>query len=272
MATREDEVVLDIDKPEAQYVEPEDEGFEIVSEDDERAQEFVDKAPAEPTEAEKKLEEMQAQFAALQQKADAGTQVASGFDQLGEVLQKLQKPQQPAPAQIDWEAKAKELKEMSYDDPVKAQLELLNLTYGPQLQQLQQKLDATERRLAKQDTLSSERNKMIYDTYKNEVEEYAQAFSSDPDAYKKALAMVGMNHFDDLLEKEQAKKQAAAPQPSKDPGFNAYGTQQTPPVRKPKGIVLKAAEKREFDNAFGISPFTDKKYFYENIWLPNRQK
>lgn len=274
MAVREEEVdVAGLnDKPVAEYDEVDDDSFEIMSEDDERAPSFMSDPDPVKTEAEVEMEAMRAQLAALQEKADAGKQVASGFDNLGAMFEKMNKPKPDAPKQIDWDAEQKRLKDLYYEDPVKAQIELNNLTYGPALQQMQQKLDAAERRLARNDVLSSDRNKTIYDSYKSEVEDVVQSFSNDPDAYRKALSIVGMNHFDEMLEKEISKREPSTPTAPKKPGFNSYNETPTPAVRKPRGIVLKTHEKNEFDRAFSSSPFSDQKYFYENVWLPRRQK
>lgn len=261
---------------ESQAQDPVDDVFEIIADDDPRAAEIAEPS-AEPTEAELKLQKLEAELEAMRQKADQGNRIESGFSQLGEMFQTLKKSEtskQPQAPQIDWEAKKKEWKEKFYDDPMSVLEEYTNMTAGAAFQSVQQELIETKKKLSRQELLGNENNKFIYGKYGAEVDEAAQMFPNDPDAYKKALGMVSMQHMDDIIEHRlQSKADAQAPKPQKQPALNTYSEQPSAPrPRSTNKIVIPRSKVNEFNKQFTLSPVSDKEYFYHNVWLPSQEK
>lgn len=261
------------DDPQFQFME-EDE-FEIVSED-----EYEPEPEPDPNaELKQQLATMQEQLQ-MQQQQSNGQSNQQGFDQMAQILKQMQEQtggskEQDKP-QIDFKKKRTEWQEGIWDKPVDILDDYTQTNIAPAFMQMQNELKQLKQQLAKQTTTSDPKFKRIMDKYGSEVEDMAKNFKDDPDAYKKAASMIGMQHFDDLLAEEREKFLAEQQEEAKKPKNVSYtGTDRQPnptTKSKKKKVVLNSEEKREFERQFRLSPLPDKKSFYDRVWSKRQRK
>lgn len=254
-----------------------DEGFEIISEDEQVEEEDT----GQNKQLQEQLEQMKQQFQMMQQMQSSGSTQSEQQGQLAKVLQQMQenlsKKDESANKnpQIDWKKKRSEWMDQFFDKPLDTLEDYTNTTIAPAFMEMQNELKSLKQQLSRQTVASDPQFKKIMDKYPDEVDSWAKSFKDDPDAYKKAASMVGMNHFSELLEEE--KKAALEAQEEEKPkkkqvSYTGTERQPNPQKKQKKRIVLNPSEKREFERQFALSPLPDKKTFYEMKWLPSRKK
>lgn len=291
MAVKDEEVVIDQDElleqqqnqeeetenqeenPSFQFENPDDD-FEIVDEDSYQ--------PPEPEEDESS-NQMQEQFQQMQQQLQMMQQMQSqpknDNSQLAEVLKQMQENmsqnKDSDKPQVDFKKKRSEWMEQFFDKPVDILDDYTQTNIAPAFMQMQNEIKTLKQQLSRQNTASDPNFKKIMDKYGDEVDSWAKNFKDDPDAYKKAASMVGMQHFNELLEEEKkaALEEMEESKPEKK-GVSYTGTERQPNPKKPRKkqtIVLKPHEKREFERQFAVSPISSRKKFYELKWVPNHK-
>jgi hypothetical protein len=264
--------LLDDDQPELEF----EEEFEILDED-----EFSAQQPDEPEETitnplQSKLEEMQEQFAQLKQQAQT-SQSNPGMDKMAELLKEMRQQNQPQPKQVnDPEAikkKRESWKEKVFDQPVDVFEDWAETTLGPVVGNIMSQMETLQQQVARQNAANNPQYKDIMKDYGDEVDQMAKNFKNDPEAYSKACAFVGMNHFNEIMEKKMAENQPVEKEKPKKPlPYNSAQQQPSPPKPRKRQVVLKPQEKREFERQFAVSVFGDRKTFYDNVWAPTHNK
>jgi hypothetical protein len=273
---KEREVGAEIDFEEENFDEPvvpiedEEEEFEIVSEDELEGGEAAKSDPAM-----EQLKLMQEQMAALSsmQGQVSGKTGSEDTAKLIEALKEMNKPKEKDFDPEMYKQKREEWSKNFYDKPLDIMDEWGQTMFGGVFQQMQQKMAALEQKITKQSLASDPKYGGVLQKYSSEVDQIANQFTGDPEAYKKAIAMVSMNHFDEILEEKLAERAGSAPEQKPKERVPYTGTTKEPTAPQPKKknqIVLKnKAERDKFERAFNLSPMPDKKSFYELVW--NRQ-
>jgi hypothetical protein len=273
---KEREVGAEIDFEEENFDEPvvpiedEEEEFEIVSEDELEGGEAAKSDPAM-----EQLKLMQEQMAALSsmQGQVSGKTGSEDTAKLIEALKEMNKPKEKGFDPEMYKQKREEWSKNFYDKPLDIMDEWGQTMFGGVFQQMQQKMAALEQKITKQSLASDPKYGGVLQKYSSEVDQIANQFTGDPEAYKKAIAMVSMNHFDEILEEKLAERAGSAPEQKPKERVPYTGTTKEPTAPQPKKknqIVLKnKAERDKFERAFNLSPMPDKKSFYELVW--NRQ-
>jgi len=265
-----------VDNPDLEF-ETDDDGFEIISDEDANEEQ-----ESENERLKREMQEMQQQFQTLQMQQQPSNSNSNdeGFSQLGEILKQMQqnqsKPKEEKQPQIDWKKKRSEWTDQIFDKPIETLDDYTQTNVLPAFNMLQNKIATLEKQLNRQNTSSDPKYSKIMQKYGSEVDEWAASFKDDPDAYKKAAAMVGMQHFDEMLEEEKKAALESMQEEKKGKQKVSYtGTERQPNPqgkKKKKRIVLTQNEQREFDKAFALSPLATKKEFYDRIWSRKNNK
>lgn len=221
-------------------------------------------------ELQSRLDELEAQKQAYEQRLADREAMSSGFNQMAELLKRQQEAGQQSALQQpgeSYDALKKRLSKAFYDDPVAAVEEMLKhvVTHdvAPAFQNLQGELSKTARLTSRQVAAQSDTNKMILERFGDEVEEMVKSLPSTPDVYEKACQQVGMQHLTDLVQWQVEQTTATAAPASRKPTSNVKPSTTGPASRgtgtaaPAKRRVLSRAEQATAD-AMGLS--------YEAYW------
>jgi len=277
--TRDVGVEMDFDEssftpenPEVNFEAPE-ETFEIMSEDEV----VSEPEPVTTDPAAEQLRLMAEQMTALSSMQQQVGQKSDGSD-MAKLVETLRDMNRPKPKGFDaeeWKKQRETWAKDFYDKPLDILDERDQKVIMPAFQQLQGEISQLKQQLARQGIAADPKYSSVMSKYSSEVEQAANQLSGDPEAYKKAVSIVSMNHFDEILEEKIALKMAeSAAEPSKPqatPGYTGVNRPPTPPKKASNRIVLSRAEKAQFDREYALSPMPDQKSFYDLVWS-KRQK